>query len=177
MDRIISAWIQNRSDCGDDVPPTLDRAVQEMPERFVGQSRYWHNIRPYQELFAADQIFVGFMEDLNRDPESFFRSLSAFLDIPCTYKAERGHLNKSDGKRVPTSAYTTINRFPLTGLAKSVLPKGIKTFVKQRLLSRQVTERPGFSPAVQAALLDSLRPDAEAFLTHYGKPRDFWSLA
>jgi hypothetical protein len=24
--------------------------------------------------------------------------------------------------------------------------------------------------------VDRLRPDAEAFLAHYGKPRDFWVL-
>jgi hypothetical protein len=176
LERIVSAWIQNRADCGDDVPPTLDTAVREMTDRFVGQSLYWHNIRPYQQHFDPKQIFVGFMEDLNRDPEDFFARLSEFLGIPCTYKPERGHLNKSAGKRVPTSAYTAVNRLALTGLAKQILPKGFRTLVKERVLSRPMTEKPRFSPAVRAGLVDRLRPDAEAFLAHYGKPRDFWVL-
>lgn len=175
--RITSAWIQNRADSGDDVPPTLDKAVQEMPDRFIGQSCYWHNISSYRDHFPDTQIFVGFMEDLNQDPEGFFAELSDFLGIGYTYEPARGHLNKSAGKRVPTQAYTALNRVPLIEVVKRVLPNGLKTLVKTRLLSRSVSEKPQFSPEVRAKLVATLAPDAEAFLQHYGKPRDFWSLS
>ena len=48
--------------------------------------------------------------------------------------------------------------------------------VKRKLLSTRVAEKPRFSEPVREMLCDTLRPDAEAFLAHYGKPRDFWSL-
>jgi hypothetical protein len=176
LERIVSAWIQNRANSGDQVPPTLDRAVREMPDRFVGQSRYWHNIRPYQEHFPSDQIFVGFMEDLNRDPEAFFARLSEFVGIPCTYTPDRGHLNKSAGKLVPTPAYTALNKLAVTRTAKRFLPGNLRRLVKQKLLSAKVSEKPRFSEPVREMLLETLRPDAEAFLAHYGKPHDFWAL-
>ena len=41
LERIISAWIQERSDSGDVVPDTLERALTERSKRFVEPSLYW----------------------------------------------------------------------------------------------------------------------------------------
>lgn len=176
IDRIVSAWIQNRVDQRDMVPPTLDRAVQEMPERFVGQSLYWHNITPYRELFGDQQIFVGFMDDLQQDAEAFFASLTAFLDVAPQPNIQRGHLNKTVGKRVPTQTYTVLNNLPVTDALKQIVPRKVRRLVRRHLLSRTVAERPDFSPQVRADLVAQLRPDTAAFLSHYGKPADFWQL-
>lgn len=176
--RIISAWIQNRADSGDMVPPTPDKAVQMMPDLFVGQSRYWHNIAPYRKHFGDAQIFVGFMEDLNRNPDRFYRELCGFLQIaPVVEDSGAGHLNKSAGKRVPSPAYTTLNKMPMVGLAKALLPTALKRTVRERFLSRRIDEKPDFSPQVRAEVASILVPDAAAFLDHYGKPADFWKLS
>lgn len=176
LKRIVSAWIQNRANRGDQVPPSLDRAVAEMPARFVGQSLYWHNIAPYREHFGDDQIFVGFMEDLNRNPVEFYAALCAFLEITPKLEAERGHQNKSVGKRIPSETYTRVNRLPFVGALKSVLPRGLKTTVKDRLLSQSADDTPVFSQKVRQDLITTLRPDAEAFLAHYGKESGYWSF-
>lgn len=176
VDRIVSAWIQNRVNQRDMVPPTLDRAVQEMPERFVGQSLYWHNISAYRALFGDEQIFVGFMDDLQQDADAFFARLTAFLGVPPAPHIQRGHLNKSMGKRVPTRAYTALNNLPFAGTLKQILPREMRHFARRRVLSRTMTEKPDFSPQVRADLIARLRPDTTAFLSHYGKPADFWQL-
>ena len=175
IDRIVSAWIQNRANQRDLVPPTLDRAVQELPDRFIGQSRYWHNIAPYREHFGDDRIFVGFMEDLNRDPASFFASLTAFLGVE-RFEAVREHQNKSQGKRVPTKTYTALNQSPLKSVAKALLPQGARRFITNKILSRPLNEKPTFSAAIQRDLVETLKPDAQDFLAHYGKPADFWTF-
>jgi hypothetical protein len=175
IDRIISAWIQNRVDGGDDVPPTLDEAVRAMPDRFVGQSRYWYNLEPYRSLFDHERIFIGFMEDLKRDPETFFGSLCAFLGV-ARLAAQRPHLNKTAGKVVPTSAYTRVNRLPSTRIAKAVLPQVLKSAVKDKVLSRSVDAPPQFSEETRAELVRILEPEGRRLLSHCGRPKDFWKF-
>lgn len=173
LERIVSAWIQNRANKGDEVPPTLDRAVQEMADLYIGQSRYWYNLAPFREEFGDDRIFVGFMEDLQQDEAGFFAALTGFLGI-VPHDVERPHLNKSAGKRVPNRAYSALNQFPGTRFLKRLLPQTLRRQVKTRLLSSSVTDKPDFSPAVRADLIKTLEPDAQAILTHCGKPGDFW---
>lgn len=176
LKRIASAWVQSRTDTGDVVPPTLDRAVREMEAFFVGQSRYWHNLAPYRDAFGDAQVFVGFMEDLKRDPDGFFTQLCAFLDIPVQEKIERGHVNKSAGKRMPNQAYTVMKGLPFIETIKSLFPQSMIQGVKDAVLTNKVEAPPTFSPAVKAELLAVLRPDARALLAHCGKPLDFWDL-
>jgi hypothetical protein len=176
LDRLASAWVQNRADMGDKIPPTLDRAVQEMPERYVDQSLYWKNLSRYRTHFPDEQIFIGFMEDLNADREAFFARLTAFLGVPPSSEIKRGHMNPSQGKRIPSPAYTAVNRMPFSGTLKRLVPKALKQTVKDRLLSRSADERPQVSPAVRALILPELRADAEPFLAHCGKPTTYWSL-
>lgn len=176
LKRISSAWVQNRTDAGDVVPPTLDRAVREKAELFVGQSRYWHNLAPYREAFGDAQIFVGFMEDLNRDPAAFFANLCAFLEISPQDTIERGHLNKSSGKRMPNQAYTVMKGLPFIETIKSLFPQSVIQGVKDAVLTNKVEAPPQFSDAVKAEILEVLRPDAQALLAHCGKAPDFWDL-
>lgn len=176
LERIISAWIQNRANQWDAVPPTLDRAVREMPERFVGQSRYWHNITPYREIFGDERIFVGFMEDLDEEPEKFFARITAFLNLPPAPQIKRSHLNKSMGKRVPTSGYSAVRQLPFADKLAAAFPAHIKRSIKRKLFTRPLAEKPEFSPETRDRVLQVLRPDAQAFLAHYGKPVNFWDL-
>lgn len=173
VDRIVSAWIQNRVDLGDEVPSTLDKAVRAMPDRFIGQSRYWFNLEPYRSLFGDKRIFIGFMEDLQRDRDTFFATLSTFLGV-APHEPRRPHLNRSVGKAVPTAAYTRINRLPYIDTAKAVLPRSLRSAVKHRVLSHRLDSRPRFSERTHEELVAILEPEARRLLVHCGKPEDFW---
>lgn len=175
VERIASAWVQNRADKGDGVPPTLDRAVRDMPELYVDQSLYWKNLQLYRAAFPDRQIFLGFMEDLSADREAFFERLTAFLGVP-PGPVIRSHVNPSRGKRIPSAAYTTVNRLPFVATVKSLLPRGLKKTVKDRLLSTPVEAPPQFSPATKAWLADLLHDDSAQILAHGGKPATFWTL-
>ena len=176
VDRIASAWVQNRTDSGDAVPPTLDRAVLERPERYVDQSLYWKNLQRYRAVFPDEQIFTGFMEDLSADRDAFFARLTAFLSVPPNAEIRRGHVNPSQGKRVPGRAYTTVNRLPFAATMKSLVPKGLRLAVKNRLLSRSADSLPQLSPAVRAQLTPILHADSAQFLAYCGKPPSYWRL-
>lgn len=175
LERIVSAWIQNRIDMGDRIPPTLDRAAREMPETYLGQSLYWDNLSRYRALFPDDQIHLCFMEDLKADPDAFFAGICDFLGVE-TAPRRRGHLNPSAGKAVPTAAYSMINGLPLMATVKRLLPAGLRHGFRDRFLSRKVggDSRPRFSPPVLDWLRGELVPDSAAFLAHCGRPADYW---
>lgn len=176
LDRIVSAWIQVRVQGGDDVPPSLDKTVQQMPDQFVGQSRYWHNLAPFRERFAEDQIFIGFMEDLNADPDTFYGSLCDFLQISPMKLQKELRANPSAGKRVPSRLYTIINRLPFIGTIKKFLPKGLRASVKKHALSKPASARPEFSADVKRQLIAELSQDSASLLRHCGKPAGFWKF-
>ena len=172
--RIVSAWIQNRVDQGDEVPPTLDRAVAERPDTFVDQSLYWRNLQRYRALFPDERIFVGFMEDMAADRTAFFAALTGFLGIE-PFEPLRPHANPSAGKRVPSRAYSAVRGLPLFRQLRRAVPRGLQRAVKDRFLS-DAADRTDFSPAARARLSDLLQPDAQALLRHCGKPADFWTF-
>ncbi len=150
IDRIISAWIQIRVDHGDSAPNTPDRAVVERPEFFIDPSLYWKNISRYRAAFPDSQIFVGFMEDLQRDPLAFFIRLTDFLGIARNPVVKRGHVNPSAGKPIPRQFYSAINHLPFIAQIKQFTPAPVRDFVKEKILSRPASKELDFSPKVRA---------------------------
>lgn len=176
--RIVSAWIQNRIDMGDKIAPTLDRAVREMPERYLGQSLYWQNLSRYRALFPDSQIHVGFMEDLKSDPDSFFAGICDFLGVAPAPRIRRDHVNPSAGKAMPSAAYSVVNGLPMMGILKSLMPRRLRRGIRDRFLTRRITNgsQPDFDPSTRDWLRAQLGPDSAAFLAHCGRPADHWRL-
>lgn len=174
LDRIASAWVQNRADSGDAVPATLDRAVREMPDRYVDVSLYWKNLQRYRAHFPDAQILLGFMEDLSADPDTHLARIARFLGVSEAAPVRRAHVNPTSGKRVPGVAYTAVNRLPFSAGLKAMLPEGLRRAVKTRLLSRPTAGLPRLSATLRAELMPLLQADSAALLAHAGKPPDFW---
>jgi hypothetical protein len=176
IDRIVSGWIQNRSDSGDGVPATLDRCVIEQPDEYIDQSLYWKNLSRYRARFPDEQIFIGFLTDLSRDPEAFFLALTKFLGTEPAPMVKRKHLNPSAGKVVPSLLYSAVKRLPLTNVVKEMMPPTLRDTLKRRLFDRRIDDRPQFSPRMRRYVIDAVREDAEKLLEHCGKPHGFWSF-
>lgn len=175
LDRIASAWVEDRVNQGDNIPASVDQAVTRMPARYIDQSLYWKNLSRYRSLFDDSQIFIGFMEDLTTDRAAFFARLAGFLGITPGIGIRRGHVNSSQGKRVPSAGYTAVNRLPFSATLKRLVPKALRQGVKDRLLSRPVDEKPKLSAEVKARIVPQLREDARQFLAHCGKDETYWS--
>ncbi|WP_306751780.1 hypothetical protein [Paracoccus actinidiae] len=162
-------------DKGDKIPPTLDRAVREMPERYLGESLYWQNLSSYRALFPDNRIFIGFMEDLKADPYAFFAGICGFLGVEPALRIKRDHVNPSAGKTMPSAAYSAVNGLPLMGVLKSLLPRKLRHGVRDRFLTQKIEgeSRADFSPAVRDWLRAGLASDSAAFLAHCDKPGDY----
>jgi hypothetical protein len=176
IDRLVSTWIQSRADHGDDFDPSLDKAILKMPDDFTDQSLYWKNLSRYRAYFPDENIFIGFMEELEKDRVAFFTGLCTFLGISTEFEVKRPRANISQGKAVPSYAFTLINRLPLIGVAKALIPAAFKKWVKANLFSRKINEKPKIGDKVYRQIIGEIRADSEQFLAHCGKPRDYWSL-
>lgn len=176
LDRMSSAWIQDRSVLGDKVGATLDAAVTTWPERYIDQSLYWKNLQRYRACYPDDQIFIGFMEDLATDRDAFFARLTSFLGVSASQTIQRSHMNASQGKRIPSPAYTFVNRLPFVATLKRAVPKSLRRAVKERMLSRSVDGKPAFSSSVLAHIMPVVQQDAAAFLGHCGRDPRLWNL-
>lgn len=176
VDRIVSAWIQNRVNMGDKIPPTLDRAVRDMPERYLGQSLYWQNLSRYRALFPDSRIHVAFMEDLKSDRDAFFAGICGFLGMAPAPRIRRDHVNPSTGKTMPSRRYSAVNGLPMVKRLKSLLPPRLRHGVRDRFLTQRITggNQPEFGPATRDWLRAQLAPDSAAFLDHCGRPGDYW---
>lgn len=176
IERMVSAWIQNRSDWGDQVPRSLDRCFIEQPDWILDESLYWQNISRYRHFFPDSQIFVGFLEDLHRDKAGVFCRLAEFLGITPMPPYKREHLNPSIGKVVPSPLYSALNRTPLMAALKARLPPSMKETVRRRFLTRRISEKPRFSERIRRQVIQAVRSDTKRFLEYAGKPGDFWQL-
>lgn len=175
LDRIVSAWVQNRVDQGRGVPASVDAAVTLMPDRYVDQSLYWRNLQAYRKLFPDERILVGFMEDLRDDPDAFWRRLTGFLGV-APRLPDRPHVNPSASKAVPGPLYSMLDAVPGSfALRRALLPAGLRRLVKERILSRPAAGV-ALAPATRARLAEVVGPDARALLRHCGKPEDFWAI-
>lgn len=177
--RLTSAWIQNRVDAGDDkVAASVDQAIDANPARLLDPSLYWKQIERFRAHYSDDQIWIGFVEDLMADPDTFFAAACAFLDIePNTDDgASQLHQNPSASKRVPNAKYTAIRQSPLFKVAEATIPKPLRTWVKSKFLSDPAQQASTLSEAAHARLVETIRPDAERFLAYAGKSQDFWTF-
>lgn len=175
IERIISAWIQRRSDSGDAVPSSVDAAVLALPDEFIGQSQYYYNLQPYIERFPRENIFIGFMEDLKCDAPKFYAELCDFLEVEAI-PGKRGHVNPSAGKRVPNELFTKVNSLPMVHLVKGAAPKKFKGAIKNMMKKKVSSSDISLSPPVLAEVLKTIKHDAELFLEYVDKPQDFWRM-
>ena len=178
VQRIMSAWIQRRVDSPDITDHDPNKAIWNDPDFFVDASLFWKHITLYQSRFGAENLWVGCMEDMQREPEKFFASLCTFLDIeaPQSEDALNLHLNKSESKKIPSATYSLIRSLPGFTWLRHLVPSGIRSNLRRNYFVRSKAERPQFSEATLARLHEIIRPDAEQTLAFLGKEPRFWSL-
>lgn len=176
VQRIVSSWVQHRGDALDNAPATLDMALRDQADFYLGPSLYGDTLRQYHAAFGADQICVCFMEDLKADPQGFFRRICNFLGVDLLSDIKRGHQNKGRGKRIPSPLYTRLNHLPGMRFAKKLMPTQLKHTVRRNVLSQKIPSPPRFNAQSMEILRAQIAPDMQHFLAQQGKPADFWTL-
>ena len=176
VDRLISEWIQKVAQGSDQRNVNPDTLVEEKDGIYFMRSRYWSTISAYRDHFPDERIFLGFVEDMQADPDPFFAGICRFLGVADDRPLSTNFENRSVGKAIPSPLSMKLRKNPMVRAAAKFAPTAAKDFVRQRLLGKEVKAPPKFSPEARAKAADLLREDTEALLTWAGKPLDYWRL-
>lgn len=178
IERIVSAWAQIRVQSPDLISHDLNKAVRSDPELTVYPSYYWKQVDSYLQHFPREQLWLGFLEDLKRDPSAFFTALCTFASInPLQRQNDPVRKNPTAGRPMLGANYTRLRRAPGAGLLRALLPSSVKNAAKKMMAA------PSPSPAELLARLDlpdrlhaDLRDDARRFLEFAGRAPDYWEF-
>ncbi|MEQ8935057.1 MAG: sulfotransferase [Amphiplicatus sp.] len=177
IERMTSSWSQLRAQSPDEFSHDINDAIRKRPERFVGPSFYWKQVQAYRKFFSDKQIWIGFVEDLEKDPEDYFKRLSAFLEIAYEAPEQREQFwkNKSSDRKLLDARYSALRALPGMDVLRRYIPGSLKSFVKARL---STPAKPKSEILASLALDDdiaaSIREDARQLLAYAGKPSDYW---
>ena len=72
-------------------------------EEYISRSNYAFQLEPYLKTFGSDQVYALTVEELNREPESTFRSLFEWLGVELDVHIDTAQrFNVSDGDVIQT---------------------------------------------------------------------------
>jgi hypothetical protein len=175
LQRMVSAWLQARSDAHD------DRKLHEsllLQSRYLALSQYATQLERYLTYFDRNQLLVVRTEDLAADPASTILQVCSFLDVdPAGVTADLDHRhNTSSGKVVPRNQTLAASRM-LTLAHQDDLAYQLKTsgsWVTHRRL------RPGelqLDDDLRQRLQAYLRPEMQRLRAVVGPDLDLWGYA
>ena len=143
---------------------------------FVNRSRYGMQLRPYLELFPAEQVHLMVFEEHVADPTRSLKEVGAFLGIEgdefgptgaATRHASTGESRLSDrGRR--------LKRHPLAGKAISALPSPLRRVVG-RGFRTTLEQKPTVTPELRQRLHRLVEDDVAQVEEWLGRPVDAWS--
>jgi len=178
FERIESYWVEKRSHGTNAVHFNFNKAVRVNRDWLVDSSNYLAQIDAYRRVYGDERIHVVFYEDFKADPQAVMRGCFEFLGVDPGFAAQldSGHLNRSEGKRIPGAFLSRMQALPGYRKFARRVPRPFRMRVARRYFFRGVTSRPHWQPDTREWVADLLRDDLRSFLVRYGKPADFWSL-
>jgi hypothetical protein len=161
---------------GLECPFSLSQALDAMPRLFA-DSLYWQRSAPYRALFAPEQIRVLFFEDMRRDPTATLKQACLHIGVEPAHLQlpEAGlHLNLGESKLRDTRLLRLLKRQRVIARwLRAMEPGRREAFLMGTRLRRPIGPL-AWPPELLSRLRERLGEDARQFLTHYGKPEDFW---
>ncbi len=178
FDRIESYWIEKRSNAGDPVHRDFNHALKVNRHWFVDSSNYLAQLDPFREIYSDENIHVVFYEDFKEDPAAVMRGCFEFLgvDPEIAIPNAGGHLNRSEGKRVPGTVLSRLQSVPGYRKVARRFPRELRQRVARRYFFKEMKCRPVWNSESREWVGDLLRDDLRNFLVRYGKPADFWNI-
>lgn len=146
------------------------RALAERPD-YLNTSRYYLQLTQYLDVVPRDRVLVRVFEEMVQDPAATVRAICEFLGVDATYYPTVGDVayNASGDKR---RAPRTLKMARTFG-ADEILPWRVRRWLRNRAEALPA-KKEGLAPAVRDSLVESLRPDAEAFFDLLGRRIPAW---
>ena len=156
--------------------PDINEAVRESPGP-VAQRLYAQTLAPYRERFDADQMLIGFSEDLRQDPVQFVDRCFRHIGVEApSAQAEVPIANAAADKRVQRGlAHKLVGR-PILHRVYRHSPSWLWS-IGRKVLTKRTELVPRWDDVLLRDVEDEVRSDAEVLLASVGRPVDFWELS
>ncbi len=160
------------------VPPTIGQAVKKF-RNLVDDTLFWQRINAYRRRVPDSRIHVLFLEDLRRNPAAELAKCFQFLgvDPAVQIKNTDRRFNAGTSKLYDSRLLRLVRRRPLTNRLWEKLSVDAQNHLGRLLgLRRPFTGPVEWDPLALKQVMREITPDARQFLSHCGKPADFWDL-
>lgn len=122
-----------RKELGQIVSPRADHGLDHgISLSSLAITQYAHQLAPFQEAWAAGDLFLTTLEDLKSDPDTVMRALWAFLDLqPPSEKVMAVHENAGAEKKKVIDSWGFFARMSwLMSLGRTILPHSARETIK-----------------------------------------------
>lgn len=172
FDRIVSQWKQFLS-TGHPISGNFNHDLITYPT-IVDDTRYWHNVEKYIELFGDDKVWIGFLEDLKTNPKAFMRDLMMYLTGSYSGIDEINYEIQNAGTR--KRVWNLLGRNMLRNRIYSGTRRRLSlqdSLFEDLLLKNRIRE-PVWNSKAREIVRNRLIPDVKSILSYCNKPNDYW---
>jgi hypothetical protein len=147
LERMESAYVEHACTRGGQIFTSVNDAVRRQP-MIVDSSRYWEVFDSYRQSFGESKIKIVWFEEYITNTLGVFQDVCRFLEIDDTVVPdfERERTNSRD------DASTRLGRLGRSGVPLNTT----------------------WDAAVRLWVIDEIREDNCRFLTHFGRPLNYW---
>jgi len=180
-DRAYSAWCHARRD---ELEPCADfagalaleegRGDVEFLLRYRRMGRYSDSLAEYQSVFDASHIRVCLYEDLQDDPEGFWRQLCAFLDIEQLQTVPRQRRLNRSGQPRSRTLHRLMKSHRLRRMIARAMPRGMAARIKETLDEANLRQFPPLDDRTRRELQEYYRRDIEELSRRLGRDLSTW---
>lgn len=158
-------------------PGPLERAVHDHPD-LVTIGAYWRQLSVYRRYFSDEQIHVCFLEDLVERPDRelirILKHIGVNPDLVPSSAGERR--NSAEARRRQVAVRRLGPLYSIGRRLKGVLPTAVTNAVIDSLARRAPDPKVVWDEETHEHVVAELAVDTRLFLSHCGKPEDFWDL-
>nr|WP_320165796.1 sulfotransferase [uncultured Methylophaga sp.] len=140
VERLVSHYIHQWSQ--NVIRDDINTAIDLFPE-LINYSLYSMQIIPYIEQYGRENILLVFSEAFRKEPELELARVARFIgyDKPVTWHETLPEQNVSNQRVRRFKGYDLIVNNPiLASLRRSLVPRGLRDFVKQQLVMKERPE-------------------------------------
>jgi len=171
VERLVSRYINTKTE-------TMHRGTSfedfaKLPE-MLRESDYLANLKPFYEIFSADQILVSFFDDLNRNPAAFISRIYEFIGVTPDFMPPSLHrkvlaARESRIEWLGHVAYHTAQLLRSAGLA-NVIGAVKRNSHFERMMYRQTSSAPQIPEEVIQSLKACFTVDYDELSRLIGQP-------
>jgi hypothetical protein len=140
IERLVSHYIHQWSQ--NVIRADINTAIDSFPE-LINYSLYSMQIKPYIEQYGSENILLVFSEAFRKQPELELERVARFIgyDEPVVWHETLPEQNVSNQRVRRFKGYNFLVNNPiLATLRRSLIPKGLRDFVKQQLVMKKRPE-------------------------------------